>query len=542
MRQAVSGQTFSPEYWKTYHFALIDLQRQLGFPTMFVTLSPLEWSTPYHVWIKDEMEKTFRTKMWLPAAETFHLAHVLSQAIIGLITGTGRRTHSRHSARWTQHVLAGSGSDGKPVQRVVTQFARLEFQDGKRKRGRQNARMHYHGSGRPHIHCLIWLENAKTVDLPSKVSAIIPDAEEEPELHDIVMASQASEGPLGSGWARRDEPSEWDGRTLRLHHRATDKKRGVRAYMPDVISGMRSHMDVQFSDGRGMLLRYVASYTAKFSDSWSSQWLSDEASDYAISRRVLNEYHPLEPEMFLQLGAQQHAQAITHGTVKRFVVPSPWTGTMPDVVARYASCAWRPDRMTLLEYMRRTNAKGGVHRKLAIRYEQLQKDSDPSVEGVSLERWALEAPMRGEVMIAARCSSRLSDAYYGQWIILNVPFRDVDGDLWLPQASKVPMGYRMFALALLHDPSFWRSESRLRAEMELEAHKDAHIDNVVALVRAHVSLVDDYIEDRLVLGIDAEPPRHFHTKFGHIHTLETEQFQVVSMATLEIECTSRFDL
>ena len=42
MRLAIRGRTFSPEYWKTYHFALIDLQRQLGFPTLFVTLSPFE--------------------------------------------------------------------------------------------------------------------------------------------------------------------------------------------------------------------------------------------------------------------------------------------------------------------------------------------------------------------------------------------------------------------------------------------------------------------------------------------------------------------
>eukprot|EP00971_Amphidinium_carterae_P229286 4548815-Amphidinium_carterae.1 len=52
-----------------------------------------------------------------------------------------------------------------------------------------------------------------------------------------------------------------------------------------------------------MLLRYVAGYVPKFSDSFGQQWLCDEASDYAIARRVLSEYHPLEAEMWLQLGA-----------------------------------------------------------------------------------------------------------------------------------------------------------------------------------------------------------------------------------------------
>jgi hypothetical protein len=161
--------------------------------------------------------------------------------------------------------------------------------------------------------------------------------------------------------------------------------------------------------------------------------------------------------MWLQMGAQQYDHAITHGTVKRFPVPVPWRGQVPKVIARYMLSTWRHDDMTLLEFLRRTNDKGGIHRALEARYNNLKKDNHPSVRDKSLQRWAQTVPMRGEVMVAARCNSRFNDAYYGQWLLLNVPFRNVENDLQLAYVDKlVPEGYRLFAKALLHAPSFWR--------------------------------------------------------------------------------------
>ena len=51
MRVALAGKPFLPEYWRTRHFALLDLQRQLGYPTLFVTIAPYEWSSPYHAFL-----------------------------------------------------------------------------------------------------------------------------------------------------------------------------------------------------------------------------------------------------------------------------------------------------------------------------------------------------------------------------------------------------------------------------------------------------------------------------------------------------------
>ena len=58
MRLMLRGSSFSPLYWRSFHFALLDLVRQLGYPRVFWTLAPHEWSFPYHCWIRDEMGKT----------------------------------------------------------------------------------------------------------------------------------------------------------------------------------------------------------------------------------------------------------------------------------------------------------------------------------------------------------------------------------------------------------------------------------------------------------------------------------------------------
>ena len=40
LRSTLSGKQFAPQYWTWQHQKLLDLVRQLGFPTLFVTLAP----------------------------------------------------------------------------------------------------------------------------------------------------------------------------------------------------------------------------------------------------------------------------------------------------------------------------------------------------------------------------------------------------------------------------------------------------------------------------------------------------------------------
>ncbi len=172
----------------------------------------------------------------------------------------------------------------------------------------------YHGRGTPHIHMLIWLRHAEAAKMEDSISATSPT--DNAPLKSLVEGSQRSY--TGSGWKVREGPSFYDNeaRLLKLHHSKSDfatknkngEKQGVRAYIIDLLSTLRCHVDVQASDGKGMLLKYVSGYVPKFSDSFSTEWLSDKVSDYVVARRVLIDYHPLEPEMTLQLAMQWFGQ------------------------------------------------------------------------------------------------------------------------------------------------------------------------------------------------------------------------------------------
>ena len=112
-------------------------------------------------------------------------------------------------------------------------------------------------------------------------------------------------------------------------------------------------MDVQASDGRSMLLRYVATYLPKFSDAFAQEWLNDHASDFAIARRVLTEYRPLEPEMVLQLASFLFRPCRTPGSVKRIVAPNPLQGEPSLLTQAYMESDWRNEEMSLLEFLRK---------------------------------------------------------------------------------------------------------------------------------------------------------------------------------------------
>ena len=132
-----------------------------------------------------------------------------------------------------------------------------------------------------------------------------------------------------SGWPLREEPTAVEqavggAELLRLRHPQNAFEEHCRAYVVDVLEALHCHVDVQASDGKALLLKYCASYLPKFSDSFAAELLNDQASDFALARRILADNHPLQPEMLLQLAAQQLPQSPTKAVVRKISVPLPW--------------------------------------------------------------------------------------------------------------------------------------------------------------------------------------------------------------------------
>ena len=539
MRMAMAGYSFSPEYWRTRHAALIDMVKQLGLPTMFITVAPYEWSFPYHDWVQDEAKKLLRARLQLPVAESLHIAHVLAETVLGFLTGFNQQGTSKKSQKkaWKSHVFAAQDGSGRKT--VLNFFGRLEYQDGKRKRyvnQQEAATQFYHGRGTVHLHLLVWLQNVEAAKLEESVSATVPADNE--VMASLVEGSQRSW--TGSGWPKDPRPSHYDSEKglLHLHHSDTDyckykadgiTPEGVRAYLVDVLASLRCHVDVQMSDGRGMLLKYVSGYVPKFSDSFTTDWLADGGSDYAIAKRVLTDYHLLVPEMTLQLAMQWFPQCFAGGTLQRFVVPVPWQqAEWPARVQQYMKSTWRAPDMTLAQFLRKTNQKGNVHHKLKLKYERAKKAAEEAQTELfedSLEEWANNVKTEGDVALAAMFLSRYNDKYYGQWVLMNVPFRDFDAEMQKPKLALVPEHLYYQTLAYLVKPDHWTNPEAIRADLELEAFREYHIKNILAMIAANQGLIDKYLDGKLNKNdeaVEAQAEAH-----GEAPKLAQEQQTVV---------------
>ena len=201
---------------------------------------------------------------------------------------------------------------------------------------------------------------------------------------------------------------------------------------------------------------------------------------------------------------------------------------MPDIVQRYMTCTWRRENMSLLEFLRKSGSNG----QISQRYRREHRSRKIQIP---LETWINSQPADGQTLVAAITYSRASDRHYGQWLLLNVPFRKVD-DLWHPDAERLPHSLRHLGLCLLHRPAFWRNPDRPAAEMEQEARTDLHIKNFLSMLQGRVELIDAYISGDLTLAENPSPALHGSalTSRGTIQ-LAAEQKLVMQTITNRVE-------
>ena len=126
LKVMMKGNSFSPLYWRKAHLALVDLVRQRGPPNIYFTMSPYEWTMPYHAALRQRMADTNRAKMKMPVMETLHLTHVLLETCKGVLMGTNAQG-GRNSKEWLFHLL---GSEAPLAENTfgssVSSSARIE--------------------------------------------------------------------------------------------------------------------------------------------------------------------------------------------------------------------------------------------------------------------------------------------------------------------------------------------------------------------------------------------------------------------------------
>ena len=152
------------------------------------------------------------------------------------------------------------------------------------------------------MHLLVWLKNIKTI-LYKLIRADIPW--ENPDCAFLVNKIQPSDKRL---LQQNDVPTTFekvqDRNILKLFYPSTSFALNLRAYIETVLPVLKSCMDVQLTDGRSMILRYVTSCVSKWQDAYTNEALySSHILPFQAAHRHVSQLQTCEPEMWLYLSS-----------------------------------------------------------------------------------------------------------------------------------------------------------------------------------------------------------------------------------------------
>lgn len=425
--QSLAGKAFSPEFWKWQHLALIDAVQQLGYPSLFITISPSEWSFPLPPWLLKLQEYSGLYETELPAFETMHFVNVLEQIVRGYLCGSNDKS-------WKSHLFSYQRNNN--VANVLNYFYRFEFQK----------------RGTVHIHILVWLKSMKHIDL-KQIRANIPwgDADSAYLVHKL-QKSEKSTLPI----CENDTNVTTENCTpiLNIHHPAEAFEINLRAYIASLLPALQCHMDVQAADGHGMLLKYVSSYVSKSQDAYHSQCLySPHTTSYQAAYRHLKEMRPLEPEMWMSLSSKKIAW--TPHRIKKMALPLPDNVESNKTITKYWARPTSMQHLSLLQWLRTVNTT---------------KAEQPLYKN-------------GLTFVATKTTSVFKDEYFFQDVLLNVPHNEIH-QLHVPNFASLPNIIKYFVCALHHRACIWQNENNIRAHFEKEGHKSWFITNIAMHIQS----------------------------------------------------------
>ena len=195
--------------------------------------------------------------------------------------------------RWLNHLF---NYKSKRTQRnVLTYFYSFEFQD----------------RGTVHLHMLVWLKDLTKMKLDA-IRANIPWSNKLPT--EQVLNLQPSEKPGVPLFQEATKVSHHNGKQiLQLFHPSETFAINIRAYVSTILPALKCRMDIQTSDGKGMLLRYAANYVSKWHDAFNSDAMfSIPTGPYQAAYRHLQGLRPREPEMWMSLSAKKIGPQCVH--------------------------------------------------------------------------------------------------------------------------------------------------------------------------------------------------------------------------------------
>ena len=420
--------SLSKTFCQHQHLFLIDAVHQYGFPSLFITISPYEWTFPFPPFI-EHIHKTYgKDATEVPSLETIHIAHVLEQVARGYLTGG-------NCNRWRTHLF--SNVQDPSSKNVQTFFYRFEFQQ----------------RGTVHLHMLVWLHDLSSIraDL---VHASVPWE----NAHDAFLVANTQKSDK-SCLPVNNAPDSFitDGcgnTSLQFHYTEDNAQRNIRGYVTTLLGSLRCHTDMQVADGKAMLLKYVSSYVTKMHESATSEGLyCSDVTGYQAANSFLRTVTPLEPEMVFQLCNIKVSW--TDKSTLLFRPPFPDQMSTHKVYNMYLQRPRGEEDQTLLQWLRCHQTSG----------------SKPKSYG------------EDRVLVGLKYFSVFNPIFFFQHLTMHYPHR-LAHQLQHQHASTMPSSIVYFAQSAALTPDCWNSSDSITAFFEKEGHKDYFINTTVSYVHS----------------------------------------------------------
>ena len=243
---------------------------QFGYPTLFITILPYEWDFPKSVWLKDYLHISDSVPTKCGAAETLHISHILDQLSRGYITGVNCNAWERHDIK---HVMYASRH--KKPNNVSCVFYRFEYQQRRT----------------IHLHMLVWLNSCTELDL-NRFNATVPQH----NIHDAFLVTRLQASNTTVPFLQECDETTALGDQIILKRSPSDQSINLRAYIDTILFLLKSRMDVQCTDGRAALMKYVTSYVSKLTENAKLLRSTDSTAFHQLWPFLID-MAPGEPEM-----------------------------------------------------------------------------------------------------------------------------------------------------------------------------------------------------------------------------------------------------
>jgi hypothetical protein len=458
-------------YWQKHHRLLLDVVDQLGVPDLFVTIAPYEWSLPFPHWIQRCMELTNRGPTDMAGPEVLAVAHLLHQICAGLLCGV------TSGKKWTQHLL---GDKTKREKCVEAYFARFEFQDG--------GTTHQFGKGRGslHVHMVVWMRVMPQSLLERELCADFQDCSS--DLETIARQVQCSGQP--ANLEERTEPSAWRFDAIQqkwkllLRCSAEFLNINCRPFLKTVLGVLRCHQDVQWSQGSGLLLRYVSGYVSKFGEAWNDDWVNSAEGSLQAALHVLRCWKPSEAQMVMTLAREQMA------------------------FSNVTSIEYRPTAFekpideTLVLYRRRSDAEKELSFLEWLRRKVVSKSADGFLT-------CHDRRTSGVTAVAVHYYRFPKAEFFWQWLVMSVPHRCFN-ELVSENCNKVSPHLRHFCSAWEIRRSCWANDVWIQTWLRNQGEREDFVQSSLRQIEAMRVLCS-----RQIMGF---VPKYSVTQITHTDT------------------------